>query len=112
MGPRIEFPVKSLTDLITSSLTHKNSFVRASSLQLIASILHRHLAGTDEEGLSELVESLKMLKNMVIHIFLTDTEAVVRRAILKHNLLVHISSLRHTYIHQGITLGTEVHKVT
>ena len=105
MGHENGFPVKSLTDFITSSLTNKNSFVRASSLQLIASVFRRYSTGNEEAGLNELIGSLKVSKNMAVHIFLTDTEAVVRRAILKHKLLDHISSLHHTHVHQGIILG-------
>ena len=83
------FPWTSLLNFVTSSLKSNSSFVRSTCIETISSILI-FLSRYEDPGKNIVLESLKQLYGQILHIFSNDTEAVVRRMILRENLLIRL----------------------
>ena len=83
------FPWTSLLNFVTSSLKSNSSFVRSTCIETISSILI-FLSRYEDPGKNIVLESLKQLYGQILHIFSNDTEAVVRRMILRENILIRL----------------------
>ena len=91
--PTIEFPSICFSAFVHRSLEHSSSFVRASSIELISCVLRYLNRPIKSECMVNLLENMsnyhdQQLKATTIRLFSTDTEAVVRRAIIRENLIV------------------------
>ena len=85
------FPWRCLLNFIEVSLENINSFVRASTIELISSIFQFINGHPESKNMKIMVEEpLKQLSTSITQIYRLDTEAVVRRAILKEKALVYL----------------------
>ena len=81
-----EFPWRCLFDFIQTSSKDNNSFVRSSSIELISSMCQRINRSKTEKS-DILRENFEQLYGITIHMLRFDTEAIVRRAILRESIL-------------------------
>ena len=86
----IEFPWTCLINFVTQCLDDDHSFIRSSCVTLLSSIYQYIGVYKDMKWTNNVQESLKGLFPRVVHLFHNDTEAIVRRTILKDGVFSYL----------------------
>ena len=86
----IEFPWTCLINFVNQCLEDDHSFIRSSCVTLLSSIYQYIGEYKDLEWTNNVQESLKGLFPRVVHLFHYDTEAIVRRTILRDGVLSYL----------------------
>ena len=86
----MEFPWTCLINFVTQCLDDDHSFIRSSCVTLLSSIYQYIGKYKEMKWTNNILESLKGLFPSVVHLFRNDTEAIVRRTILRDGVLSYL----------------------
>ena len=86
----MEFPWTCLINFVTQCLDDDHSFIRSSCVTLLSSIYQYIGKYKEMKWTNNVLESLKGLFSSVVHLFRNDTEAIVRRTILRDGVLSYL----------------------